>query len=745
MQKYIKISLILIAYQIIIFFWGKYWLTDIMPPNDFAGTVAVVSEMHDSVVNFDFSNWSPRRFCGSTNAILGGSLNWNIIGYLPFTLFFSIEQSIKIAVLFYLGLAGASMFWLCNLLTKQALLSFWAGLAYMICPVFVFPLCTAGHINLAPFFAVLPIIFLSLWRLCEQPGLRHLFWAAVFIILGIWIDAERAFTSLPFLYLFFLIKDGLPNKNTVGTWSIRTAWLIGAGLLAFLLGAFFIIPMTLDGRNLAFFPEPILQSCREMFGMNNMLYLIDRNGWLMSKLAPYLPDRDRADTGNYYLGLSILVLAGSFFLTKKKIGYLRWLPGLGLILLGAIWSASGIYSLHENFSGQMYTLYHHLTYADDHPYLLPAVFVALAGIVILLLYLRHKLHFPATSSLKLTLIIGLLLAVFYLPLFRLLSLTSLYSHMRNPGYFMSALPPLVLTLAATIMVHHFSRNWKKQNYTILIAALIGLTLLDYYPYRKCFQKHEPEQKISELRQIAQIMDNSDLPGRFLARESYNPLTDMLIHLSQRDSAWYWLNWSCPKATHWTFMQQIYPRLHKPETLEQALKLAGIFQVRFLVYDLTQGPPPADTDNLQNLFSGKMYALYENRLCRERIQNYPLPNQVPDSLTELSQLEQVPPEDISAVYSRSQDHISLNLTLTQPRLLVLSQSYYPGWSVTINDKPEPLHSIAETLPALTLLAGEHHLEFSYRRPWYFYGSAALSLLTLATMIYLIIKKTSGRTA
>ena len=321
MQKYIKISLILIAYQIIIFFWGKYWLTDIMPPNDFAGAVAVVSEMHDSVVNFDFSNWSPRRFCGSTNAILGGSLNWNIVGYLPFTLFFSIEQSIKIAVLFYLGLAGASMFWLCNLLTKQALLSFWAGLAYMICPVFVFPLCTAGHINLAPFFAVLPIIFLSLWRLCEQPGLRHLFWAAVFIILGIWIDAERAFTSLPFLYLFFLIKDGLPNKNTVGTWSIRTAWLIGAGLLAFLLGAFFIIPMTLDDRNLAFFPEPILQSCREMFGMNNMLYLIDRNGWLMSKLAPYLPDRDRADTGNYYLGLSILVLAGSFFLTKKKTGY----------------------------------------------------------------------------------------------------------------------------------------------------------------------------------------------------------------------------------------------------------------------------------------------------------------------------------------------------------------------------------------------------------------------------------------
>ena len=317
--------------------------------------------------------------------------------------------------------------------------------------------------------------------------------------------------------------------------------------------------------------------------------------------------------------------------------------------------------------------------------------------------------------------------------------------MRNPGYFMSALPPLVLTLAATIMVHHFSRNWKKQNYTILIAALIGLTLLDYYPYRKCFQKHEPEQKISELRQIAQIMDNSDLPGRFLARESYNPLTDMLIHLSQRDSAWYWLNWSCPKATHWTFMQKIYTQLHKPETLEQALKLAGIFQVRFLVYDLTQGPPPADTDNLQNLFSGKMYALYENRLCRERIQNYPLPNQVPDSLTELSQLEQVLPEDISAVYSRSQDHISLNLTLTQPRLLVLSQSYYPGWSVTINDKPEPLHSIAETLPALTLLAGEHHLEFSYRRPWYFYGSAALSLLTLATMIYLIIKKTSGRTA
>ena len=53
----------------------------------------------------------------------------------------------KVGALCYLGLAGTAMYRLAREFTNKRLLAFWAGLAYMISPIFLFNAVHTGHTN----------------------------------------------------------------------------------------------------------------------------------------------------------------------------------------------------------------------------------------------------------------------------------------------------------------------------------------------------------------------------------------------------------------------------------------------------------------------------------------------------------------------------------------------------------------------------------------------------------------------
>lgn len=741
MKNILLTILIFFIYQVMIFFCGQHWLTDMLPVDDFAGSVAHVNELRNLLFHKDFSNWSSLYFCGSPNTYLWSSIT-NFI-YLPFCLLFSPVSALKIGTLFYLGLAGTSLFCLCRALTRKWLLSFWAGIAYMASPILLFSTVHTGHINFPSFYACQPLVFWALWRLSGKPDRKRLFIASLCIMLAVWLDSERACTSLPFMVILLLILD--LAKRKVKSWreftrylSRQLAWLGAAGGLALLLGAFFIIPAMIESKSIALFPDDVLTESRNIFGLNNPLCLLDRNGWIVRKLAPYLPDIYTFDAGNFYFGISIILLACLAYLARRiRDKRIRLARTAIFVCICLIWSASSR-SIAENLTAIATAVYNHLEYSQEHPYLLPVIAFGVIGLIVLFLFLRRKIGCEPFSLIRIALATGLLLLIGGTSLFLALVKIPPYTHIRNPGCFLSALPPFLLTLAGVQVLHYFTEKLPGRAYILVISAAITVTIIDFYPYRAGFQRRVDPQRRQDFRSASTAMKESPLPGRYLSRESYNPLADLHTHFAQRPAAWYWLNWSCPKGTHRIFLQEIYTQIHHPESIERALALAGLFHVRFVTYDLTQGPPPPSTKSLRPLFVGERYAVFENLLCRDRVQLYETGKNepLPKNLEELLDRKRIEAE-VNLQENTAQDKISIEVKTQQPALLVLSQSCFPGWKVQIDGDPVTLQTIEETLPVIRLEAGSHRIRFQYRRCWYFYLTAIISILTLIFCIYFLV--------
>ncbi len=736
--------LVIFLYQVTLFIYVSTWLNDKLPPGDFAGSVTVVNEMKQAIVNGNFSNWSTTRFCGAPNTLFFTFLDW--AAYLPFAFFFNPILAVKVGAIFYLGLAGASMFFVSLYFTKAKVISLWAGMAYSLSPIYTFSTAYAGHMNFPPFYAILPICFLSLWILSHNPSIKSMGLAAISVMFTVWIDTERAFTSLPFIYLFALAlgrsdPSKLLFKHQIQDYIKRSLWLIGSALMAFAFASFFLLPAIVEQKHIALFSESVLEQSRSTFGLNNPLYLIDRNGWIVNKLSAYLQNRDCFDAGNFYIGNSLLLMVATVFFVKKrkniKIGFV-WMSLFVCICM--IWISSGTTSIYNNLSTQAIRLYKHLSYSENHPFLLGTTCITLGIIVCIVIWLRKKLCCEKFSLLQIVLTSGFLLLAFYTCLFPLLAWLPLYSHMRNPGFFISVLPSFLLTLSVAVLLKHFTCNFSKAKLFIIMIGVTAITIIDYYPYRSLFSKKTPDLLVEDYKTTAEYMKASDLPGRYFSRESYNPLSDMLTVYSNRPTAWYWLNWSCPKQTHRAFMGNIYPKLHHPETIENALALAGLFNVRFVTYNLLEGPLPPKTKSLEPVYAGQTCALFRNNLCRSRLQLYELKNKddIPSKLEELIKYT----EDINNItHEIEPDEIIAKVTIVAENkgLLVFSQSTYPGWSVVIDGKPAKLITIEETLPAVVLNPGKHTVSLYYNRPWYFYMSWLITIITLGVFITFLLKQ------
>ena len=71
-------------------------------------------------------------------------------------------------------------------------------------------------------------------------------------------------------------------------------------------------------------------------------------------------------------------------------------------------------------------------------------------------------------------------------------------------------------------------------------------------------------------------------------------------------------------------------------------------------------------------------------------------------------------------------VALRATLASPGLLVLADTWYPGWSVRVDGRPAPLLRADHAFRAVALPAGEHRVEFHYQPTWLVPG-VALGLL------------------
>jgi membrane protein YfhO len=95
----------------------------------------------------------------------------------------------------------------------------------------------------------------------------------------------------------------------------------------------------------------------------------------------------------------------------------------------------------------------------------------------------------------------------------------------------------------------------------------------------------------------------------------------------------------------------------------------------------------------------------------------------------------PPRGTAVGIAREELHrVELDATLTAPGLLVLADSYYPGWRAFVDDEEVAIRPVNHLFRGVPLPAGAHRVRFEYR-PASFLAGAALSLLALATWLAL----------
>jgi len=89
-----------------------------------------------------------------------------------------------------------------------------------------------------------------------------------------------------------------------------------------------------------------------------------------------------------------------------------------------------------------------------------------------------------------------------------------------------------------------------------------------------------------------------------------------------------------------------------------------------------------------------------------------------------------------IFKYALNRIDLEASCAGPRLIFLSETYYPGWKVWVDGKREKIYRANHAFRAVALGSGRHTVVFSYR-PFSFYLGLLISSLTLLGLLAFLI--------
>ncbi len=190
------------------------------------------------------------------------------------------------------------------------------------------------------------------------------------------------------------------------------------------------------------------------------------------------------------------------------------------------------------------------------------------------------------------------------------------------------------------------------------------------------------------------------------------------------------------------------------------RLWGLVSVRYLVTDHQQTEPgtgweligQARTDGPllfeNNEVLPRAFVVYETVVDDDplRLRTIDVARQV---LVErpIPELVGVTGEPVAAtIVSESALRVEIQATTSQPGLLVLSDSYFPGWIATVNGSPREIHRVDIALRGVLLPSGEHTIVFEYQPRWFQIGvvvSLIGWLLALALLLPRLMRRTPKR--
>ncbi len=105
------------------------------------------------------------------------------------------------------------------------------------------------------------------------------------------------------------------------------------------------------------------------------------------------------------------------------------------------------------------------------------------------------------------------------------------------------------------------------------------------------------------------------------------------------------------------------------------------------------------------------------------------------------IPEIPPGKGKAVFELDDTHeVLVRTDCPSEGLLVLRDSWYPGWMAFIDGKKVPILRVNGCFRGVIVPAGEHKIRFLYR-PILVYASGAVSLLTVLLVIFVSLRKNS----
>lgn len=90
------------------------------------------------------------------------------------------------------------------------------------------------------------------------------------------------------------------------------------------------------------------------------------------------------------------------------------------------------------------------------------------------------------------------------------------------------------------------------------------------------------------------------------------------------------------------------------------------------------------------------------------------------------------------FSRQNNLITTRLATPKPTLVTASESWYPGWQVTVDGQPAPLIKADSAFLGVHIPAGNHRIVFTYQSPAYYRLSRIISLITLLILALIVFR-------
>lgn len=90
------------------------------------------------------------------------------------------------------------------------------------------------------------------------------------------------------------------------------------------------------------------------------------------------------------------------------------------------------------------------------------------------------------------------------------------------------------------------------------------------------------------------------------------------------------------------------------------------------------------------------------------------------------------EDVR-IEKHESNRVVMKAKLANPGFVILADTYYPGWSATVDGKPTELFRANRAMRAVGVPAGEHTIEMHYRCVWFEIGAVISVLASLTTLV------------